>query len=111
MDARSTPKRVFPAHLADQITDFYRNAWPPDSTATDLPSPDKSKALTVPSDNGLRLDDDEGSPPVEPEFTQPRSKKPVGRSQFRLLDRSLQDTELMAESEYLEMQGCTAAEY
>jgi hypothetical protein len=103
VDARSTPERIFPAHLADQITDFSRNAWPSDSAVTDFPSPEKSKALPVPSDHGLRLHDDEGRPPVGPELAQPRPKKPVGRSQFRLLDRSLQNTELMAKSKDLEM--------
>jgi len=74
VDARNTPEWVFSAHLADQLTDFYRNARPPDSPATDFPSPQKSKALAMPGDDGLRLDEDQRGPSVGPEFAQPGPK-------------------------------------
>jgi hypothetical protein len=64
VDARSTPEWIFAAHLADQITDFYRNAGPSDSAATDLPGPEEPKALAVPADDSLGLDDDEGRSPI-----------------------------------------------
>ena len=110
VDARSTPERVFPAHLADQFADFDRKAWATRSAMTHLPGPEKSKALTMPADDGLGLDDDQGGPPVFPEFTQPRPKEPIGQGQLRLLDRPLHDTELMAESDDFEMQGRVALE-
>ena len=37
-------------------------------------------------------------------FAQPRPEEPIGRGQFRPLDRPLQDAELVAKREILEME-------
>src|SRR5665647_1322103 len=57
VDARSAPKRVFAAHLPNQLTDFLRHRRAAALAAANLPSPKQSKSLAVPSYDGSRFDD------------------------------------------------------
>lgn len=67
VNAGSTPERILATHLADQIANLFGNCWPSDLVMSDLPCPEKAKALPVPCNDSFRLDDDEGRLPVAPD--------------------------------------------
>jgi hypothetical protein len=45
---------------------------------TNLPGPEQPEALAVPGNDGLRLDDDQGRSPIDPDLAQPRPKESIG---------------------------------
>jgi len=67
MDAGCTPSGVLPAHRADEISDLARNDRPSRLAAPHLPSPEQSKAGTMPSQDRFWFDDGQRRSPVEPE--------------------------------------------
>src|SRR5215469_11433504 len=77
---------------------------------SDLPSPEQPKAFPVPADAGRGLDDKDAGLPIVPDCAQPSPQQSIGRSQFGSLDGALQNAELMAECEDLELQRCPAPE-
>src|SRR5215472_15197129 len=83
---------------------------PPRLTVSDLPSPEQPKAFAVPADDGRRLDDKDTGLPVVPDGAQPGPQQSIGRGQFRSFDGALQNAELMAECEDLELQRRPAPE-
>src|SRR5215831_14955626 len=58
VDARCAPNRILTAHGPDKITRFLRNSRTARLTMTNLPGPIPAEALTMPSDDGFRFDDD-----------------------------------------------------
>src|ERR1700686_4338871 len=48
----STPRRVLPAHLADEVANVQRNCRTTDVSLPDLPGPEKAKSLAMPGDRG-----------------------------------------------------------
>ena len=105
VDTRRTPQRVFSAHGADQSANILWHARATGVAVTDLPSPKKPKALPVPANDRFRLDYDQCGTPVAPGSAQPRPKEPIGRVQFRLLHRPIQDAELVAKGEVPHLHG------
>ena len=58
----------------------------------------------MPRKDGLRLDDDErGTPGAAPDRRQHGPEKPVGRGEFRLLDGTAENAELMAQRQVLQL--------
>jgi hypothetical protein len=70
---------------------------------SDLPAPEQTRAFPVPADDGRGFDDQDAGLPVVPDGAQPGPEEPIRRSQFRSLDGALQNGELMAEREDLEL--------
>src|SRR5262249_30865024 len=60
MNARRSPKRVFHAHLPDQGAQLRADLRPP-SPRAGSPTPIAAKAGSMPTNNGLRLNDSEHS--------------------------------------------------
>jgi hypothetical protein len=58
VDPRRTPKRVLTAHCSYQIASLLWNLGASRSPMTYFPSLIQPESLTVPADNGFRLDDD-----------------------------------------------------
>jgi len=77
---------------------------------SDLPSPEQPKAFPVPADDGRSFDDKEAGLPILPDCAQPSPQQSIGRSQFRSFDGALQNAELMAECQDLELQRGPAPE-
>src|SRR5215831_3578837 len=69
---------------------------------------DVSVARNHGTDNGRRFDDKDAGLPVVPDSAQPSPQESIGRSQFRSFDGALQNAELVAESQDLELQRRTA---
>ena len=107
---RRAPERILAAHLADQIPNVLGNRRPSGLAMTDLPGPEEAEAFTVPGDHRLGLDDDEGGTPIGPNPGQPCPEKPISGGQPRPLRRALEDAKLVAQSEDLDLEGCSAAE-
>jgi hypothetical protein len=63
VNARRPPQRVFTAHRPNQLANVFRNARAAALALTDLPPPEKPKALPVPGDDGFRLNDDQRGTP------------------------------------------------
>ena len=59
LNARCSPQWIFATQSADQFSNVFGNRRPPRSTVADLPGPEQTKALAVPSDDGVRFDDDQ----------------------------------------------------
>ena len=77
---------------------------------SDLPGPEQAKAFAVPADDGRGFDDKDAGLPVVPNGAQPSPQESIRRSQFRSLDGALENAELMAESEDLELKRRAAPE-
>jgi hypothetical protein len=77
---------------------------------SDLPSPEQPKAFPVPADDRRGFDDKEAGLPIVPDCAQPSPQQSIGWSQFRSLDGALQNAELVAECEVLELQRRPAPE-
>jgi hypothetical protein len=81
--ARFTPTGILPALLADQISDLARNDRSSGLAAPHLPSPEQTKAGTIPGNARLWLDDGQRRPPVTPEAGQTDPQQAVPGGQFR----------------------------
>src|SRR5215831_265624 len=109
MNARSTPEWVLAAHGANQRAHLLRYRRPPPLTVADLPGPEQTKAFPVSADDGSGLDDKDAGLPVVPDGAQPGPQQAIHRGQFGSFDGALQNVELMAESEDLELKRRPAA--
>ena len=99
------PGWVRSAHQTDQIAYVFRNRRTPGFAMPDLPSPKKAKAFPVPSDHGFGLDDDECGAPVSPHSAQPSPEEPVEWGQLRLLDRAMQNAQLVPERKVFQLES------
>ena len=108
MNPRSAPEWVLTTHGANQLAYFLGHARSPRPAASDLPGPEQTKALPVPADDGRGFDDKDAGLPIVPDCAQPSPQEPIRRGQFRSLDRALQNAELMAKGEDLELKRRTA---
>jgi hypothetical protein len=77
---------------------------------SDLPGPEQAKAFPVPANDGRGLDDKDAGLPIVPDGAQPGPQQAIRRCQFRSFYGALQNAELMAEREDLELKRRTAAE-
>src|SRR5262249_44294047 len=75
---RCAPDDVFPAHGSNQITSLFRNCRPSGPAATNLPRPVPSESLPMPTDDGFRVDDNQGGTPSGPQTRQPNPEPPIG---------------------------------
>jgi len=93
-DARGAPARVRRRHLADEILDRLVHRW-----------------SAVPCTNdGDRLDEDQGIPPAKPGPGQPRPEQSIGDLGAGPGRAPLVDGELVAQREDLELEGGARSE-
>jgi hypothetical protein len=105
VDAGRTAKRILVAHFADQLANLFRHPWAPGLSVTNLPAPQQPETLTVPANDGCRLDNDQGRSPIAPNFAEPSPKEAIAGHELRPLHRATQDAELMPEGEVLQLKG------
>jgi len=98
---RCAPTWVGLGHPPDEPTDVRGNGWSTLSVPTAFPSPIHPEAFSVPSDNGLGLDDREHLGPVRPDPGQQNPKESVALFQMRTFDRTLQDRDLLPQGKIL----------
>src|SRR5215831_2280267 len=99
----SAPEWIFAAHGANQLAHLFGHGRPPLLTVSHLPGPEQTKALPVPADDGRGFDDKDAGLPVVPDCAEPSPQEPICRGQFGSLDGALQNAELMAKGEHLEL--------
>jgi hypothetical protein len=63
---RCAPERILAAHRSNQIARFLWNLGKSASSMTYLPSPIPLKSLTMPFNDGFRLNDDQRGTPFRP---------------------------------------------
>ena len=110
VDARSAPKRILSAHPPNQFTDFLRLRRAAALATENLPRPQQPKALAVPADHGLWLNDHKSRAPGHPELGQSCPEESICGGQLRSFDLALQDAELVAKSKDLTLKGRSGAE-
>src|SRR4051812_22870071 len=110
MDPRRTPERILTAHRPNQSTDLLGHDGTPRLALSNFPSPKEAKALPMPAEDGRGLDEKETGPPMVPDLAQPSPQESIGRGEFRSLDGALQNPDLRAECEHLQLQGGVAPE-
>src|SRR5258705_7365044 len=109
VNPRRSPEWVLTTHGPNQRADLFRHGRSPRLTVADLPGPKQTKAFPVPADDGRGLDDKDAGLPVLPDGAQPGPQRAIRRGQFGSFDGALENAELMAESEDLELKHRTAA--
>lgn len=105
---------IFNAHCSNQFANFFGNRWPARLAASNLPTPEQPEAFPVPGNHGFRFDDDQRTSPIGPNFTNLNPEESISGYQFRPFDRTLQNAELVAKGQNLELKRRTApkrAEY
>jgi len=70
----------------------------------------ETEALTMPLDDGLGLDDEQGGSPTVPEFGQPGPEDAVALPQAGAFDGPLKDGQLLAQGQVLHGQGSPVGE-
>src|SRR5262245_23274632 len=73
-------------------------------------SPEELEPLTMPDENGLRLDDQEGRTPLTPDFGKPDPEEAIAKAQLRSRMAALIDGQLLSESKILQSQALTVSE-
>jgi hypothetical protein len=110
VNTRCSPQWILSTQFANEFSDVFRHRRPPRSTVTDLPGPEHTKALAVPSDDGVGFDDDKSGPPAAPDRAQPCPQEAIRRRQFRALHGALENTELVPECEVLQLERRSRSE-
>src|SRR5438128_5884306 len=101
MDPRCSPPWVFLAHPSDEIAQLSIDFWPPCPLAR-FPTPEHRETRTMPSKDGLRLNDLRRTDQTRPESGYPDQQRPVTAAQSKTRRRTPQgDAELMAEEQIL----------
>ena len=101
MNAWCTPQQIYPRHMADELSKLGVHARSSAPPAPVMPAPkDKTEALSAPSENGPRLNNDQGSSPARPQTGQDEPKQPVPRSQSGAMgSRPLENADLVLQGE------------
>ena len=106
VDAGCTPTGILSAHFADQISDITGNRRSSRLAAPDLPGPEETKALAMPSKDCVRLNNRQRRAPVAPDPGQPDPEKTVHVRQPGAFSRAtLQHADLVAQSQVLHLEG------
>src|SRR6516164_6688858 len=81
MDPRRSPKGIGQAHVSNELPSLFRQFRPARLSMAVLPATVQPESLAMPSDHGLRFDDDECRAPTRPKTQKPRLEEPVRRPQ------------------------------
>ena len=99
-DAFGAPGDVFRSHLADQGDDIGRDPGLR-RLGFGLAAPDQAEQLAMPSEERIRLDDEEGLFPEGRRSGQQKKPESVSIAELRAFDLALQDDELVPEQSVL----------
>ena len=110
MDLRSAPQRILAADGANQSAHLIRHGWPTGLAASNLPGPEQTKTLPMPSNDGGSFHDADAKSPVMPDRTEPGPQESVRSCQLRPFHRALKDTDLVAKRKNLQLERRTAPE-
>ena len=107
---RGAPHSGLSARCPDEFPDPTGDGWAACFAATNLPVPKQAEGVAMPADKGGGLHDGQSRLPTTPNRAQPSPQEPVSDGQFRTFDGALEDTDLMAQGEHLELKRSSAPE-
>jgi len=110
VDPRRAPERVLAAQSANQIANLLRHDRSTRPAPSNFPGPEQTECFPVPSQYRSRLDEEETGSPVRPNGAEPNPQQTIGRCELGPLHGALQNPDLMAECEDLQLQGGVAPE-
>jgi hypothetical protein len=108
MDLRRTPEWVLATHSPDELAYVLRHGRSSTSTMATLPSPEQTKSLPLPANDGICLQDHQHSPPFRPTPGEQSPKPTICGTQSWSFHRSLQNIELMTKSQDFNLECGTA---
>jgi hypothetical protein len=103
VNPRRAPERVVAAHRTNQGSDVRRDCWSPRPPPPNLPRPEESEALAMPTDHRRRLHDGGTQLPILPDRRQPSPEESISGGQLRPFHRPLQNAELVTKGKNLEL--------
>ena len=105
VQAGRSPKDVTGTHVADQSADLFRCHGTSNKSIAAPPIPVEAESSSMPSDNRLRLDQDDGLAPLGPEAMKGNPKEPVrGPKRDSSSLGSLENGQLVAEGQNFNLQ-------
>ena len=110
MDTGSAPEWVGHGYLTNQFSNFTRHRWSSRPSISALPSPVQPEPLLVPADDGLRLDDEEGSTPLRPDAAEDIPEGSISPAKGWSGRIALKDLDLVTEGCILQDQGSARSE-
>jgi hypothetical protein len=106
-----SPQKIGSTHSSNELPDLLGNAGATRPCLATFPPPVESKPLSMPGDDGGRLDEYEAIPPFGPEAGEKDPQDSIRRTEpgpFPV--GSLQDKELVAQGHNFKLQGGTRPE-
>ncbi len=100
VNSRRAPKWVLAGHPTDKVADLPRQGRSPRFSSSRLPGPEESEPLSVPTDNGLRLDDDQRLAPARSQAREDDPENPIDHPKRWPRPFPLHDSHLLAEGEH-----------
>ena len=110
MDARRTPQGIRRGHLPDEGSDLGADGWAAAAGAARKASPVLAEASTLPSEHGIRRNDNQRLPPAGPDPGQAGLEQTIRWAEPRPGQPPLVDGELLAEGQILERELAMAAD-
>ena len=104
VDSRSAPQRIGQAHLLDQSNGAWTDSLATRFTRPAFPAPEEPESGTVPLDDSARLNQKEPDLPICPRLREPRPEGAVRRGQAQGFVATVEDQELVSQSEVFEDQ-------
>src|SRR6267143_6223712 len=101
MNARRAPEGIGEGHGADELGDLRIDGRPTGSTSPRLPVPERTEALPVPANHGLRLNDMERFAPPCPALGEPHPEDAVEETDPRSLGAAAEQGELLSQRQVL----------
>src|ERR1019366_8403037 len=111
VNAGCTPTRILAAHSADELSDFTGNRRPSRLAPPDFPGPEETKALAMPRNDRVGLDNSQNRTPVAPDAGQQDPQKTVPWGQLGTFSRgALKYDDLVAQSQVLQLKSSARTE-
>src|SRR6266850_2594231 len=101
MNARRAPEGIGEGHGADELGDLRIDGRPTGSTSPRLPVPERTEALPVPANHGLRLNDMERFAPPCPPLGEPHPEDAVEETDPRSLGAAAEQGDLLSQRQVL----------
>jgi hypothetical protein len=102
VDARRTPQGIRRGHRPDEGGDLGADGWAAASGPARTAGPVLAEASPLPSEDGIRRDDDQRLLSAGPDSGQANPEQTVGRAELGARRESLVDGELLARGQVLE---------
>jgi len=107
VDARCTPQTIVATYGSNELPRFFCHRRASGFAMANFPSPVPAESLSVPGDDGARLENGECRFPSRPEPREEEPEPSISSAKLRFGRIPLQDTNLMPEGQQLDLSlGC-----